>query len=74
MSRRPDCVTDQLRFFNCWFLSLPQLLILLDGVDGPAGLKSALWQTRAVATGTNDFYHDFAWMRDLKAKATSANS
>jgi Holliday junction resolvase-like predicted endonuclease len=50
-------------FFHCWFLSVPQLLALLDGVTGPAEFKKALWQTRSLATGTADFYYDLAFVR-----------
>jgi Holliday junction resolvase-like predicted endonuclease len=50
-------------FFHCWFLSVPQLLALLDGVNGPVEFKKALWQTRSIATGAADFYHDLALMR-----------
>jgi Holliday junction resolvase-like predicted endonuclease len=57
-------------FFHCWFLSVPQLLVLLDGVDGAEDLKQALWKTRHLVTGSSDFYHDHAWMR--KAADSSA--
>ena len=42
-------------FFNCWFLSVPQLLVLLDGVTDPAGFRAALWSCRHVVTGSSDF-------------------
>lgn len=53
-------------FFHCWFLSVPQLLVLLDGVDGAEQFRQfrqALWKTRTLATGTSDFYFDSAFMR-----------
>jgi len=50
-------------FFHCWFLSIPQLLVLLDGVTGSDEFKKALWQTRSLASGTSDFYHDLSFMR-----------
>ena len=50
-------------FFHCWFLSVPQLLVLLDAVDGPEQFRQALWKTRHLATGSSDFYFDNAFMR-----------
>jgi hypothetical protein len=60
-------------FFHCWFLSVPQLLVLLDGVQGAEAFKQALWKTRHVVTGSADFYYDNAWMRKAAA-ATIARS
>lgn len=54
------------RFFNCWFLSIPQFLVLLDGVDSPAALRAALWNTRHASLGTLDFYFEHAHMKQLK--------
>jgi hypothetical protein len=53
-------------FFNCWFLSVPQLLVLLDGVTDAAGFKAALWSCRHVVTGSSDLYFDLSYMRRLK--------
>jgi hypothetical protein len=53
-------------FFNCWFLSVPQLLILLDGVTDAAGFKSALWSCRNLVTGSSDFYFDLAFSKRLR--------
>jgi len=47
-------------FFHCWFLSVPQVLILLDSVRSNDDLKNALWETRHVYTGTLDFYFEHA--------------
>lgn len=55
------------RFFNCWFLSIPQFLVLLDGVDSPATLRLALGNTRHTSLGTLDFYFEHAHMKQLKA-------
>lgn len=57
---------DAARFFNCWFLSIPQFLILLDDVDSPEALKSALWNTRHSSMGTLDFYFEHARMRQIR--------
>ena len=59
-------VTDSQRqpFFNCWFLSIPQLLVLLDDVTDNDSFKSALWNIRHMWTGSLDFYFDISnWKR-----------
>jgi hypothetical protein len=56
-------------FFNCWFLSVPQLLVLLDGVGDTADFKAALWSCRHVVTGSSDLYFDLSYMRRLKKEA-----
>lgn len=61
-------LSDQRPFFNCWFLSLPQLLIILDRVDGPEDFKKALWKTRHIITGSNDLYYDFYRMSQISVK------
>lgn len=53
-------------FFNCWFISVPQLLVLLDGVTDVADFKSALWSCRHIVTGSSDLYFDSAYMRQSK--------
>ena len=56
-------------FFHCWFLSVPQLLVLLDGVEGAEQFRDALWKTRSLATGTSDFYFENAFMRKAKTES-----
>ncbi len=56
-------------FFNCWFLSVPQMLVLLDGVTDGAGFRAALWSCRHIVTGSSDFYFDLSKMRLWKTKA-----
>lgn len=56
-------------FFNCWFLSVPQLLVFLDGVTDDAGFRAALWSCRHIATGSSDLYFDLSYMRRLRGKA-----
>ncbi len=48
------------RFFNSWFLSIPQLLVLLDGVKTAQDFQSELWRVRHVETGSGDFYCELA--------------
>lgn len=45
-------------FYNCWFLSLPQLLIILDNVNSSDDLKRELWITRSMSTSSMDFYQE----------------
>lgn len=56
-------------FFNCWFLSVPQLLVLMDGVTDGASFKAALWNCRHVVTGSSDLYFDLSYMKRLKKAA-----
>jgi len=58
-------------FFHCWFLSVPQLLILLDNVTDSASFKSALWSCRHIATGSSDLYFDLSYMRRLRSEPTA---
>jgi Holliday junction resolvase-like predicted endonuclease len=58
-------------FMNVTFLSIPQLLVLLDGVDSPDSFRSALWSNRHTTFGTRDFYFELSQMRRLKAAAPS---
>jgi len=56
-------------FFHCWFLSVPQLLVILDGVIDGAGFKSALWSCRHIVTGSSDFYFELSMMKRWKKQA-----
>jgi hypothetical protein len=47
-------------FFHCWFLSVPQLLVLCDSVKSNDDFRAGLWKTRPVWFGTMDFYADHA--------------
>jgi len=58
-------------FFNCWFMSIPQLLILLDEVSDPATFKDALWSNRHMVTGTSDLYFEMSKMRRMKAEVAA---
>jgi hypothetical protein len=50
-------------FFNCWFLSVPQLLILLDQVNSPDDFRKELWSTRHLTLSTSDFYYELDFVR-----------
>ncbi|OCX21920.1 MULTISPECIES: hypothetical protein [Pseudomonas] len=58
-------------FFHCWFLSVPQLLVLLDNVTDSAGFRQALWSCRHVATGSSDLYFDLSYMKRLRKETTA---
>ena len=56
-------------FFNCWFISIPQLLVMLDEVTDADTFRNALWGCRHMTTGTSDLYFEISNMRRLKAAA-----
>ncbi|GEB43688.1 hypothetical protein GCM10007872_32310 [Gluconobacter sphaericus NBRC 12467] len=58
-------------FFHCWFLSVPQLLVLLDDVTSGAGFKDALWKSRHIVTGSSDFYFELAYMKNLDMRVAA---
>ena len=53
-------------FYDCWFLSLPQLLIILDNVNSSDDLKRELWITRSMSTSSMDFYQEYEYARQLQ--------
>ena len=56
-------------FFNCWFISIPQLLVMLDEVADADSFREALWNCRHLTTGTSDLYYEISNRRRLKAAA-----
>lgn len=60
-----DAGIQKLPFFNCWFLSVPQMLVLLDDVDSLEAFQKSLWATRHVNFGTSDFYAELAARRRM---------
>jgi hypothetical protein len=61
-------------FFNCWFLSVPQFLVLLDEVTSADEFDKALNLTRRMTTGSRDFYYNFYYakfLRDWKEGSTT---
>jgi hypothetical protein len=61
-------------FFHCWFLSVPQLLILLDGVEGAEAFRRELWRTRHIVTGSSNFYWDYAHTCQISADAEASRA
>lgn len=66
-ARQTGAAALQQPFFNCWFLSLPQLLIVLDGVAGPEEFRASLFQARHITTGSSDFYFEHSYAGSLRA-------
>ncbi|GGA33735.1 hypothetical protein [Dyella nitratireducens] len=56
-------------FFNCWFVSVPQLLIFLDEVSGADSFRDTLWKYRHITFGTSDLYFEVSKIRSVKAAA-----
>lgn len=60
----PD--SERQPFFHCWFLSVPQLLIILDSVTDNNSFKKALWNTRHLYYGALDFYFEHATANKMR--------
>lgn len=54
-------------FMHCWFLSVPQLLLILEGVDGPEAFGNAMRVNRHLIMNTQDFYYEYSQARNLKS-------
>lgn len=61
-------------FQYCWFLSVPQLLILLDNVNSNDDFKQELWRTRSITTGSLDFYREYDNARQIALSRISCLS
>ncbi|MBR7971942.1 hypothetical protein KDX01_02265 [Burkholderia vietnamiensis] len=59
-------------FFNSWFLSVPQLLVLLDDVRGCEDFDSELNRTRHLTMGTRDFYFEHHYAKSVIGVAKRA--
>lgn len=53
-------------FKNCWFLSIPQILMLLDGVESPDMLTKRMATMGRLTFRTLDFYLDYSLARSQK--------
>lgn len=56
-------------FFNCWFVSIPQFLVMLDEVTDADTFRRTLWKYRHMTTGTSDLYFEISNMRRLNPAA-----
>jgi len=57
-------------FFENWYLSFAQLLILLDKVSSNSTFKQQLWKTRNISMGTHDWYHEYRWRTGLEGSSS----
>jgi hypothetical protein len=64
---------QKIPFFQCWFLSVPQLFVLLDGVSGAEQFRQTLWRIRHIVTGSTDAYFDLAQVRKWSTASTSSS-
>lgn len=53
-------------FFNCYYLSLLQLLIILDQVKSEEDLKNEICTLRSVSFSTMDFYQEYKNINTIK--------
>ncbi len=61
--------TQQKPFFHCWFLSVPQILQIIERCQCADDFKNELWRTRHISTGSLDFYFDYSWVRRLSPES-----
>ncbi len=59
---------DKAPFFNCWFLSLSQLLMIIRYCKTNEDFASALKATRNITFGVGNFYYDFYHFYILKLR------
>ncbi len=52
-------------FFNTWFLSVPQLLVILDGVNSSSEFFQNLYSVRNITYQTYNFYYEYREARKL---------
>lgn len=52
---------ERVLFTNCWFLSVPQLLMILDHLPRPEDLARHVGKLRHLSYRTLDFYRDYAY-------------
>lgn len=53
-------------FINCWFLSIPQLLMILKGVDSPKSFAQAMLVNKHLVMNTQDFYFEYFKAKSLR--------
>ncbi|MEG4395292.1 hypothetical protein [Microcoleus sp. BROC3] len=56
---------EQFPFYDCWFLSLPQFLILIDDLSEKKSIKKLLDQTKYISTTSLNFYFEYATAKKL---------
>ena len=58
-------------FYDCPFMSLPQLLVMLDNVDDNKSFETSLLRTRSVTTLSQDYYYELAQLKNVEASSRS---
>ncbi len=58
---------------HCWFLSVPQLLVLLDEVSDAESFWQALSQTRHETSGTGDYYYELSRARRRRTASAATD-
>ncbi|MEM9454551.1 MAG: hypothetical protein AAGF11_10255 [Myxococcota bacterium] len=61
-------------FFRTSFMSVGQLLTILEDVEDVASFQTAMTQTRHVTMGTGDFLYEYRCMKDLRRQPKSSQS
>ncbi|MEG5061015.1 hypothetical protein QUB60_24750 [Microcoleus sp. A2-C5] len=56
---------EQFPFYDCWFLSLPQFLILIDDLSEKKSIKKLLHTTKYISTTSLNFYFEYATAKKL---------
>ncbi len=56
---------DLFPFYDCWFLSLPQFLILIDDLSEKKSIKNLLDKTKSISTSSLNFYFEYATAKNL---------
>jgi len=56
---------EQFPFYDCWFLSLPQFLILIDDLSEKKSIKKLLDKTKYISTNSLNFYFEYATAKKL---------
>ncbi len=57
---------EKIPFFRSWFLSVPQFLILLDKVNSPSDLKTAIMNLKHVSFKTLDWYFEYEYIQNME--------
>lgn len=60
-----DTTFNEFPFFNCWFLSLPQLLILIDDSMDNDSFVQQLKKVKSMGFLSLDFYYEYGKLRSL---------
>jgi hypothetical protein len=62
---------QQRPYFDCWFMSIEQLLMLLRKVSTQCSFADALKEVKHVTTGSGNAYREFSFAQELKNASSS---